>query len=126
MSGSRAARRTSLALAAILGATVLAAVTPAQATVVPSPGLPSSASASPSSVDLSFVKRAGGLDQPIFVTSAPGTARLFVVERQGRIRTYANGHISRTTYLDLRSKVNSSGGEEGMLGLAFAPDFART
>ena len=126
MSGSRAARRTSLALAVFVGATVLTAVSPAHATVVPSPGLPSSASANPNTVKLSFVKRAGGLEQPILVTSAPGTPRLFVVERQGRIRTYASGHISATTYLDLRSKVNSSGPEEGMLGLAFAPDFAKT
>ena len=126
MSVSRAARRTSLALAAVVGTSVLAAAAPAHAVVVPSPGLPSSASADPTKVNLTFVKRASGLDQPILVTSAPGTSRLFVVERQGRIRTYASGHIAATTYLDLRSEVNSSGGEEGMLGLAFSPDFATT
>lgn len=126
MGHPRASRRTSLALAALVGATALGVASPADARVVPSPGLPSSASASPNHVKLTFVKRAGGLDQPILVTSAPGTSRLFIVERAGVVRTYGNGRLSATPYLDLRSKVNSSGGEEGMLGLAFAPDFAKS
>ncbi len=66
---------------------------------------------------------ASGFVAPVLVTSAPdGTGRLFVVEQAGRIRTVVGGAI-RGTYLDIRSRVNS-GGERGMLGLAFAPDFA--
>ena len=105
---------------------LLGAAAPAQASVVPSPGLPSSASVSPNHVKLTFSRLTSALSQPILVTSAPGTSRLFVVERAGRIRVYSKGHLLSTSYLDLRSKVNSSGGEEGMLGLAFAPDFAKT
>ncbi len=119
-------RRTSFGLAAVLAVSLLGAAAPAQASVVPSPGLPSSASASPYHVRLTFSRLATGLTQPILVTSAPGTSRLFVVEREGRIRVYSKGKLLSTSYLDLRSKVNSSGGEEGMLGLAFAPDFAKT
>ena len=119
-------RRTSFGLAAVLAASLLGAAAPAQASVVPSRGLPSSASVSPYHVKLTFSRRASGLNQPVLVTSAPGTPRLFVVERAGRIRVYSKGKILSTSYLDLRSKVNSSGGEEGMLGLAFAPDFARS
>jgi glucose/arabinose dehydrogenase len=122
----RAARRTSLVLAALVGAGLLGAAQPADATVVPSPGLPKSASANPNRVKLTFVERASGLDQPVLVTSAPGTARLFIVERTGIIRVYSKGHLLKTPYLDISSRVNTSGPEEGMLGLAFAPDFAKS
>jgi glucose/arabinose dehydrogenase len=122
----RASRRTSIVLAALVGLTTLAGAERADARVVPSPGLPSASSANPRAVSLSFVKRAGGLDQPILVTSAPGTSRLFIVERTGRIRVYSKGHVLATPYLDLRNRVNSSGGEQGLLGLAFAPDFVHS
>ena len=53
-----------------------------------------------------------------------GTNRVFVVEQAGRIRVFENDAktTSAGTYLDIRSKV-SSGGEMGLLGLAFHPDF---
>jgi len=105
---------------------MLGAAAPAQASVVPSPGLPSRSSVSPYHVKLTFSRLARGLKQPVLVASAPGTSRLFVVERAGRIRVYSKGHLLARSYLDLRKKVNSSGGEQGMLGLAFAPDFAKT
>ena len=69
---------------------------------------------------------ASGFDQPVLVrNAADGTSRLFVVERTGRVRVVSGNRITGT-YLDLRSRVNSSGDEQGMLGLAFAPDFARS
>jgi glucose/arabinose dehydrogenase len=123
---SRAPRRTALVLAAVVGLTTLGGAARADATVVPSPGLPSSLSANPRTVSLTFVKRASGLRQPVLVTSAPGSSRQFIVERAGRIRVFFKGHLLARTYLDLRGRVNSSGGEEGLLGLAFAPDFVRS
>ncbi|QMW06045.1 PQQ-dependent sugar dehydrogenase [Spirosoma foliorum] len=53
-----------------------------------------------------------------------GTNRVFVVEQEGRIRVVENdaNAASAGTYLDIRSKV-ASGGEMGLLGLAFHPDF---
>ena len=53
-----------------------------------------------------------------------GTNRVFVVEQAGRIRVFENDAkiASAGTYLDIRSKV-ASGGEMGLLGLAFHPDF---
>ena len=53
-----------------------------------------------------------------------GTNRVFVVEQAGRIRVFENdmNATSAGTYLDIRSKV-SFGGEMGLLGLAFHPDF---
>jgi glucose/arabinose dehydrogenase len=47
----------------------------------------------------------------------------FVVQQSGRIRVVQNGNVLATDFLDLTSSI-SSGGERGLLGLAFAPDYA--
>ncbi len=64
----------------------------------------------------------GGLDHPVLVTNA-GDARLFVVEQAGRIRIVSGGSLLGTPFLNLSSQI-STGGERGLLGLAFHPDFA--
>jgi hypothetical protein len=64
----------------------------------------------------------GALTQPLYVTAPPGDARLFVVERAGRIKIVEGGAVT-ATFLDISSKV-STVGECGLLGLAFAPDYA--
>ncbi|AUD01057.1 PQQ-dependent sugar dehydrogenase [Spirosoma pollinicola] len=53
-----------------------------------------------------------------------GTNRVFVVEQEGRIRVFENDANTATagTFLDIKNKV-ASGGEMGLLGLAFHPDF---
>src|SRR5688572_12650430 len=64
-----------------------------------------------------------GLSSPIFVTSArDGSHRLFVLERGGVIKVLQPGHTSPTVFLDITTKV-LSGGEQGLLGLAFHPQF---
>jgi glucose/arabinose dehydrogenase len=64
-----------------------------------------------------------GLDSPTFVTSAlDGTNRLFFLEMPGTVRVLAPGAASPTLFLDISSKV-LSGGERGLLGLAFDPQF---
>jgi len=63
---------------------------------------------------------------PVYLTYAPdGTDRIFVVEVAGRIRVFGNSGSasSTTTFLDITGRVRS-GGEEGLLGLAFDPDYA--
>lgn len=62
---------------------------------------------------------------PVAIVSAPGeTNRLFVVEQAGRISVITNlAEPNRSVFLDLRSRV-VSGGEQGLLGLAFHPGFA--
>ena len=67
---------------------------------------------------------ATGLEAPVFLTSPPGDARLFVVEQPGRIRVVRGGHLLPRPFLDLTAKV-AYGGERGLLGLAFHPDYAR-
>ena len=68
---------------------------------------------------------ASGFDRPLFVTHAgDGSGRLFVVEQGGKIRVVRDGKVLRRPFLDLGSRLDSSSGERGLLGLAFAPDFA--
>jgi len=67
---------------------------------------------------------ASGLDRPLDLQAASGDrARLFVVEQPGRIRVVRDGRLLETPFLDLTSRV-SSGGERGLLGLAFHPRYA--
>ncbi len=65
---------------------------------------------------------ATGISQPIVITNA-GDERLFVVEKQGKIRIInPNGTIVSTPFLDIQNKINGSG-ERGFLGLAFPTDY---
>ncbi len=53
-----------------------------------------------------------------------GDDRLFVLERDGRIRIIgADGTVQATPFLDINPRVNSSQSEQGLLGLAFHPDY---
>jgi glucose/arabinose dehydrogenase len=64
-----------------------------------------------------------GFSQPGFMTNAgDGSGRLFVVELGGVIKVVVNGVTRPTPFLDLRSVVQV-GGEQGLLGLAFHPDY---
>jgi glucose/arabinose dehydrogenase len=67
---------------------------------------------------------AGGLDRPLLVVAPPRDARLFVVEQAGRVRVIERGRLRRAPFLDIRRQV-TSGGEQGLLGLAFHPRFRR-
>jgi glucose/arabinose dehydrogenase len=68
----------------------------------------------------------GRFEAPVYVTAPPGdTRRIFVVEQGGAIRVVRAGKRISRPFLDLRAKV-IAGGEQGLLSLAFAPDYART
>ncbi len=61
---------------------------------------------------------------PVFVTSAPGDAdTLYVVEKAGRIRVVQEGAVLDTPFFDIRGTINTDG-EQGLLGLAFHPEYA--
>ncbi len=67
---------------------------------------------------------AKGLDAPVDVTSTPSEPdRLYVVEQAGRILTVENGRVSPQPFLDITNDV-VSGGEQGLLSVAFHPDYA--
>jgi glucose/arabinose dehydrogenase len=64
----------------------------------------------------------GRFRSPVYVTSPPGDSRLFVVEQAGTIRVIKNGRTLEAPFLDISSRVKS-GGEQGLLSMAFHPDF---
>ena len=89
------------------------------------PAREAAAAASAIPTNLRFILIASGLSNPLFVTHAgDGTNRLFMVERTGKIRIYKNGALNAQPFLDLSDSINITGGEQGLLGLAFAPDAA--
>ncbi len=72
------------------------------------------------------LRRIGSFDSPTYLTAPPAdTHRVFVVEQPGTIRVVLDGRELATPFLDLRSDVQS-GGERGLLSMAFAPDYARS
>ena len=89
----------------------------------PSP-LPSPTSATVARGSFKLTKVASGLRSPIYLTGAgDGSGRLFIVEQAGRILVMKGGRVLPTPFLDIRSLVRS-GGEQGLLSVAFHPDFA--
>jgi glucose/arabinose dehydrogenase len=67
---------------------------------------------------------ATGLDDPVFATAAPGErSRLYVVEQGGLVRVLERGKLLDEPFLDVSSEI-STGGERGLLSLAFHPDYA--
>ncbi len=71
-----------------------------------------------------FVQVVAGLQAPVHVTAAPGVPGvLYVVEQGGLVRVVKRGVIQPKPFLDVMGLVKS-GGEQGLLGLAFAPDYA--
>ena len=66
-----------------------------------------------------------GLTSPVYLTNAKdGTNRIFVVERGGVIKVVQSGSVTPAVFLDISTKVGSTAGERGLLGLAFHPQFA--
>jgi len=79
--------------------------------------------ASAASFRLVLARIATGLASPTQVTNAgDGTNRLFIVEKRGTIRVYQAGALKPGYFMDIRGIVADSG-EQGLLGLAFHPDF---
>jgi glucose/arabinose dehydrogenase len=86
----------------------------------------SASSAVPARRGLRLVK-VGSFREPVYVTGAPGDAsRLFVAQRRGQIMLVQGGRIQARPFLDIGSLVNAGGQEQGLLGLAFAPDYAHS
>jgi glucose/arabinose dehydrogenase len=121
-----ARRRAALVAAFALVLGVLAGPAPAGAAARPAGATaPRTTSAyNPSAVNLNLTQLPGSFSQPVLVTHAgDGSGRLFVVEKTGRIKVIAsNGTILATPMLDISAFV-SKGSEQGLLGLAFHPEF---
>jgi glucose/arabinose dehydrogenase len=82
-----------------------------------------SASQEPADTVIQLTPVLAGLSSPVFVTSAlDGSGRLFIVEQAGRIKVVEQGSQSPTVFANIVSRV-LSGGERGLLGLAFHPQY---
>lgn len=81
-------------------------------------------------VNYQLVEVASGFSHPLYVTHAgDGSNRLFVVEQGGKIKIIADGAILPTPFLDVSRLISQSAlgdgyTEQGLLGLAFHPDYA--
>ncbi|MEX2011240.1 MAG: PQQ-dependent sugar dehydrogenase [Chloroflexota bacterium] len=77
----------------------------------------------PSAFNLVLTPVAGTLSSPVLVTHAgDGSGRLFVVEQTGKIRVIKGGTLLAAPFLSVSASI-STGGERGLLGLAFHPKF---
>ena len=77
----------------------------------------------PKAVRLQLRPVADGFASPLLVTNAgDGSGRLFVVQQVGRIQVVRGGRVIEEPFLDIDALV-VAGGEQGLLGLAFHPDF---
>lgn len=64
-----------------------------------------------------------GLQRPVHLISPPGDQRIFVVEKGGLVQILENGALRPAPFLDLSAVVSGSN-EQGLLSLAFHPDYA--
>lgn len=73
---------------------------------------------------LTSVRITSGLLGPVHIASAPGdTERLYVVEQRGTVRIIKNGSLQAGFFLDIQGDVYDQNNEEGLLSIAFHPDF---
>ena len=79
----------------------------------------------PPPANLVLTNVAGGLTSPVdFQVPNDGSGRFFIVEQPGTIRIISGGALVSVPFLDISSKVDF-GGEKGLLGLAFHPDYSQ-
>jgi glucose/arabinose dehydrogenase len=98
--------------------------------VVPAPTTPPPGSSSlvpvPATIarGVNLATAASGFERPVLLVVAPGDSRrrLFVVEQRGKIRIVENGVTAKRPFFDSDKRL-STGGEQGLLGLAFHPQF---
>ncbi|HYH58271.1 MAG TPA: PQQ-dependent sugar dehydrogenase [Thermoleophilaceae bacterium] len=70
-------------------------------------------------------RQIGTFSSPVYVTAPPGDRRrIFVVEQEGTIRIVRRGRKLRRPFLDISGRVDS-GGEQGLLSMAFAPNYRK-
>jgi len=75
-----------------------------------------------SSFATTLTEVSSGFERPVAVTNTGYDERLFVVEQTGRIRILEDGQVLATPFLDVSAKI-STGGERGLLSVAFHPDY---
>lgn len=78
----------------------------------------------PDPVGYNWVEIISDLNSPVGLVSAgDSSGRLFIIEQHGRILIYDGESLLDTPFLDIRGRVGSNGSEQGLLGLAFHPEY---
>jgi glucose/arabinose dehydrogenase len=65
-----------------------------------------------------------GLSNPLYLTSPVNDPRLFIVQQGGQILLFEKGAVKATPFLDVSARIKAAGTEQGLLSVAFHPDFA--
>ncbi|TAK14359.1 MAG: glucose dehydrogenase [Anaerolineae bacterium] len=101
-------------------------ITPAPTEPPPVPtATPINTAALPEASGFGWQPAITGLDRPIVITHAEdNSGRLFIAEKGGLIRVWQAGRLLAEPFLDLTGVTDGSGYEQGLLGLAFHPDYA--
>ncbi len=74
---------------------------------------------------LGFTQIASGLSLPVSITHAgDSTGRLFTTHRGGEIMIYNGAQVLPTPFLDITSLIAMNGGEQGLLSIAFHPNYS--
>ena len=95
-------------------------------TALPPPSATAGASAELDRMAIDLVLVVGGLNTPVGIANAgDGSDRLFILEKVGRIRIVRGGALIAEPFLDISDRVGSSSSEQGLLGLAFHPEYAQ-
>lgn len=96
--------------------------TPSQVPATDTPTEPSGAATFPDPAAYTWQILVSGLQRPVDL-QVDGSGRLFVLEKAGRIRIIENNQLVETPFLDISERVGSNSNEQGLLGLAFHPQY---
>lgn len=122
MAAAARAALVALVLVPLVGAQLSLAGAPREVIVSGRP--PSGLDFDATKIRISFSRVARNLSKPVFIAnSGDNNGRLFIVEQGGRIKVLRQGVVLTTPFLNVSAKV-SNGSEQGLLGLAFHPDYA--
>jgi hypothetical protein len=122
---SETAKRCSIAVCLMLAVLLPGCGGSKSEPVVVAPGAPFTEPAPLGDVTVRLTPAWSGLSDPLLLTgAADGSNRVFIVEQGGRILVTRPRQSDTTTFLDISDDI-STGGERGLLGLAFPPDYAK-
>src|SRR5688572_27132914 len=93
-------------------------------TPIPPTDTPPSAETFPDPNAYTWQLLISGLQRPVDL-QLDGSGRLFIIEKVGRIRIMQSDQLLEEAFLDITDRVDSSGNEQGFLGLAFHPQYAQ-
>lgn len=91
---------------------------------IPATDTPPSATTFPDPSAYQWQLVASDLRRPVDL-QPDGSGRLFIIEKVGRIRIFQDGQLLEQPFLDISDRVGSFGNEQGLLGLAFHPNYAQ-